>query len=135
MVAVSKTKPVELIQECLDAGQLHFGENYIQEICEKAPVMSKDIKWHFIGHLQSNKIKQLVEKVESLYMVETVDRVKIAQTLEKAWAATQRENKLNVLVQINTSNEESKSGITTVEECEEVVKYIQGRCYLFYYQP
>ncbi|KAG2379573.1 hypothetical protein C9374_006690 [Naegleria lovaniensis] len=128
LVAVSKTKPVEMLKECFDAGQEHFGENYIQEICEKAPLLPKEIKWHFIGHLQSNKVKQLVEKVESLYMVETVDRVKIAQALEKTWSNTGRDRKLNVLVQVNTSNEESKSGISTIRECEEVIRYILEQC-------
>jgi len=116
--------------ECFEAGHRHFGENYIQEICDKAPVLPKDIKWHFIGNLQSNKIKQLVEKVESLYMVETVDRVKIAQTLDKCWANAARDHKLNVLVQVNTSTEESKSGVATLQECEEVVKYILGMLWI-----
>lgn len=55
-MAVSKTKPAEALQECHDAGQRHFGENYMHEVLEKAPALPKDIKWHFIGHLQSNKV-------------------------------------------------------------------------------
>lgn len=60
LVAVSKTKPVELVQEVYDAGHRHFGENYVQELIDKAPQLPQDIKWHFIGHLQSNKAKALI---------------------------------------------------------------------------
>jgi PLP dependent protein len=60
LVAVSKTKPAAALQECYDAGQRHFGENYMHEVLEKAPALPKDIKWHFIGHLQSNKVRVYV---------------------------------------------------------------------------
>ena len=60
LIAVSKTKPVEALQYAYDAGQRDFGENYVQEIVEKAPKLPSDIAWHFIGHLQSNKVKELI---------------------------------------------------------------------------
>jgi uncharacterized pyridoxal phosphate-containing UPF0001 family protein len=60
LVAVSKTKPVDMLMEAYNEGQRHFGENYVKEIVEKVPLMPKDVRWHFIGHLQSNKAKQLV---------------------------------------------------------------------------
>merc|ERR1719231_779085 len=66
LVAVSKTKPLELLQAAYDAGQRSFGENYAQELIEKAPLMPSDVRWHFIGHLQSNKAKALVKGVPGL---------------------------------------------------------------------
>ncbi|KAJ7568571.1 hypothetical protein O6H91_01G038200 [Diphasiastrum complanatum] len=77
LVAVSKTKSVSVIKEVYDAGHRHFGENYVQELIDKAPQLSNDIQWHFIGHLQSNKAKNLVANVPNLYMVESVDSTKM----------------------------------------------------------
>lgn len=77
LVAVSKTKGPELVQEAYDAGQRVFGENYVQELVGKAPVLPTDIQWHFIGHLQSNKVKMLVEGVPNLHAIETVDSDKV----------------------------------------------------------
>jgi uncharacterized pyridoxal phosphate-containing UPF0001 family protein len=79
VVAVSKTKPVSVIQEVYDSGHRHFGENYVQELLEKAPQLPADIQWHFVGHLQSNKAKALVSGVPNLYMVESVDSLKVWQ--------------------------------------------------------
>lgn len=109
LVAVSKTKPVELLMEAYEAGQRYFGENYVQELVAKAPQLPVDVKWHFIGGLQSNKAKILVE-VPNLYMVESVDREKTASALNKAVSGVGRSEKLKVMVQVNTSGEESKSG-------------------------
>jgi uncharacterized pyridoxal phosphate-containing UPF0001 family protein len=72
LLAVSKTKPNELIEEAYSSGHRNFGENYIDELVEKSAVLPKDIKWHFIGHLQSNKVKKLVG-IQNLYLLETVD--------------------------------------------------------------
>lgn len=110
LVAVSKTKPVEAVQEAYDAGHRTFGENYVQELLDKAPQLPKDIKWHFIGHLQSNKVKALVEGVPNLSMVETVDSAKLADRLDRAVAGAGRQEPLSVAVQVNTSGEESKHG-------------------------
>lgn len=84
LVAVSKLMPVETLMLAYNENQRHFGENYVQEICEKAPQMPEDIRWHFIGGLQSNKAKMLVNSVKGLYMVESVDSPKLATTLDKA---------------------------------------------------
>ena len=112
LVAVSKLMPVETLMLAYNENQRHFGENYVQEICEKAPTMPDDIKWHFIGSLQSNKAKMLVNNVKGLYMVESVDSQKLATQLDKACEAAKRDA-LQVLVQVNTSQEEVKVAART----------------------
>ena len=87
LVAVSKTKPVELLRIAYDRGQRDFGENYVQEVVAKAPQMPADVRWHFIGHLQSNKAKDLVAAAPNLFCVHTVDSLKLAQELQKRVAA------------------------------------------------
>uniref|UniRef100_A0A1B0CUS6 Pyridoxal phosphate homeostasis protein n=2 Tax=Lutzomyia longipalpis TaxID=7200 RepID=A0A1B0CUS6_LUTLO len=121
LVAVSKTKPAELVVEAYSAGQRHFGENYVQELVEKShnPELlekCKDIKWHFIGHLQSNKVNKVLA-VPGLYMIETVDSVNLATAINKAWEKFRKEEteNLKVLVQVNTSAEDVKSGIDPKE--------------------
>jgi len=126
LVAVSKTKPPALLQVAYDADQRHFGENYVQEILGKFDELPKDIKWHFIGHLQTNKVKALL-RVPNLYMVETVDSAKLAKALDKACASLSRDDKLRVMVQVNTSGEASKSGCEP-SDCVGVVKYIVEEC-------
>ncbi|XP_059662525.1 uncharacterized protein LOC132308455 [Cornus florida] len=126
VVAVSKTKPVSLIRQVYDVGHRYFGENYVQEIIEKAPQLPDDIEWHFIGNLQSNKVKPLLTGVPNLAMVETVDDEKIANHLERAVANIGRKP-LKVLVQVNTSGEESKSGVDP-SGCVELVKHVSLGC-------
>ena len=124
LVAVSKTKPVELLRIAYDRGQRDFGENYVQEVVAKAPQMPADVRWHFIGHLQSNKAKDLVAAAPNLFCVHTVDSLKLAQELQKRVAALRPDNPLAIMVQVNTSAEESKSGCepaAVVELCAEVV--------------
>lgn len=120
LVTVSKTKPVEAILEAYSTGQRHFGENYAKELAEKGTHKlitdsCPDIKWHFIGHLQRNNINRIVN-LSGLYMVETVDNEKLAAALDKAWqtrgGTTER---LRVLVQVNTSEEDNKSGVPPAE--------------------
>ncbi|XP_034487904.1 pyridoxal phosphate homeostasis protein [Drosophila innubila] len=117
LVAVSKTKPAECIIEAYNAGQRHFGENYVQELVEKSQhpdILSKcpEIKWHLIGHLQSNKINKVL-KLPNLHMIQTVDSEKLANSLDAAWSKVQPtpSEPLRVLVQINTSEEDAKSGV------------------------
>lgn len=111
LVAVSKIKPAALIVEAYEAGQRHFGENYVNELAEKAsdPLIlekCKDIKWHFIGHLQTNKVNKLLGSPK-LFMVETVDSEKLADNLNKQWPKyRQSDERLPVMVQINTSAED-----------------------------
>lgn len=127
LVAVSKTKPVEALQEAYDAGQRVFGENYVQEMLEKAPLLPKDISWHFIGHLQSNKVKAVLEGVPNLAMVETVDTIKLADKLNTAWANTGRQPPLSVMVQVNTSGEESKYGVEPADVVP-LATHIASKC-------
>ncbi|KAH8417574.1 hypothetical protein KR222_002028 [Zaprionus bogoriensis] len=117
LVAVSKTKPAECIIEAYKAGQRHFGENYVQELEEKSQhpeilAQCPDIKWHLIGHLQSNKINKVL-KLPNLHMIQTVDDEKLATRLDAAWSKLQPTpvEPLRVLIQINTSGEDVKSGI------------------------
>src|SRR5262249_6031283 len=96
------------IQDAYSSGQRAFGENYVVELLEKAPALPADIEWHFIGHLQSNKCKQLVKGVPNLALVHSVDSIRLATALDSACKAAGR-HKLNVLIQVNTSGEQSKT--------------------------
>ncbi|XP_058095161.1 uncharacterized protein LOC131240742 [Magnolia sinica] len=126
VVAVSKTKPVSLVRQVYDAGHRCFGENYVQELVDKAPQLPADIEWHFIGHLQSNKAKSLIAAVPNLEMVESVDDEKIANHLDRAVASIGRKP-LKVLVQVNTSGEASKSGVDP-SGCVELAKHVKLGC-------
>ncbi|TYJ58003.1 YggS family pyridoxal phosphate enzyme [Cryptococcus floricola] len=109
LVAVSKLKPASDIQALYDVGFRHFGENYIQEMVDKSQVLPSDIKWHFIGALQSNKSK-LAASVENLYILETLSSHKVADLLQKSIPPS-RKTPLNVYLQVNTSGEDAKSGL------------------------
>lgn len=106
LLAVSKRMGIEKIAEAHQHGQLLFGENYVQEAGEKIEQLDKSISWHFIGHLQSNKAKQVTQLFQ---MIETVDRFKIAQALNKHAGALDKT--LDILVQVNIGRERQKSGI------------------------
>ena len=131
LVAVSKTKPLELVQAAYEAGQRVFGENYAQELVEKAEAMkdhAEDIQWHFIGSLQSNKANMLVKGVVPYgkLVIETIASLKVAKKLETAMSELEGQQKtLEVFVQINTSGEDSKSGVEpddAIELCQQIVK-------------
>ncbi|KAJ8761793.1 hypothetical protein K2173_004607 [Erythroxylum novogranatense] len=126
VVAVSKTKPVSALQQVYDAGHRCFGENYVQELVEKAPKLPEDVDWHFIGNLQSNKVKPLLAGVPNLAMVETVDDEKIANHLDRTVGILGRKP-LKVLVQVNTSGEKSKSGVEP-SGCVELAKHVAQGC-------
>ncbi|KAG5438123.1 hypothetical protein PCANB_002974 [Pneumocystis canis] len=134
LVAVSKLKSVEDIKIAYDYGQRHFGENYVQEMVEKAKLLPSDCKWHFIGGLQTNKCKTLVS-IPNLWAVESVDSCKKAFSLNKALMNLKKttnkvENnnkKLNVYVQVNTSCEEGKNGVSP-SDSEELCSYILNNC-------
>lgn len=125
-MAVSKTKSVSVIYQAYEAGHRVFGENYVQELVEKSPQLPTEIEWHFIGNLQSNKVKALLGGVPTLDMVETVDDEKIASHLDRAVANLGRKP-LKVLVQVNTSGEESKHGVEP-SECVELAKHVKLGC-------
>lgn len=110
LVPISKLKPASDIKALYDLGYRHFGENYIQELADKAEAMPKDINWHFVGALQSNKSK-LAASVTNLFVLETLSSIKVADLLEKALSNQTRSSPLNVYLQINTSSEDSKSGL------------------------
>ena len=128
LVAVSKTKPIELLQSAYDAGCRNFGENYVQELVEKAPQLPDDIHWHFIGALQSNKANMLVKAVKSATQltVETVSSMKIANKLNNA--VPDDGGKLKVFVQVNTSGEDTKSGMAPGDECVALCEHITQNC-------
>ncbi|CAN4097178.1 unnamed protein product [Withania somnifera] len=126
VVGVSKTKPISLITQVYEAGHRCFGENYVQEIIQKAPELPEDIEWHYIGHLQSNKVKQLLTAVPNLAMVHGVDNPKLANHLDRAVSNIGRQP-LKVLVQVNTSGEESKSGVDP-SNCTELAKHVKMDC-------
>ncbi len=105
LVAVSKTKPVEDIQELYDLGQRNFGENYVQELVDKEAALPKDILWHFIGHLQTNKVKYIAPFV---YLIHGVDSLKLLHEINKQ--AKKNNRVINCLLQIHIAQEETKFG-------------------------
>lgn len=120
LIAVSKTKPVEMLEEAYREGCRDFGENKVQEIMDKYEKMPGDIRWHMIGHLQRNKVKYLIGKV---YLIHSVDSLRLAEEISKE--ACKQNVTMNILVEVNVAGEESKFG-TTNEEAVELVKSIAG---------
>ena len=110
LVAVSKTKPVSMLQEAYDAGARVFGENKVQEIMDKYDQLPSDIKWHMIGHLQRNKVKYIIDKVA---MIHSVDSLRLAQTIEQE--AAKKDIVMPVLLEVNVAEEESKFGLKVDE--------------------
>lgn len=115
LIAVSKTKPVEMLKEAYEYGCRDFGENKVQELLDKYEVMPKDIRWHMIGHLQRNKVKYIVDKV---YLIHSVDSLRLAEEISKE--AEKKNVCVNILVEVNVANETSKFG-TTCEEVKQLV--------------
>jgi pyridoxal phosphate enzyme (YggS family) len=110
LVAVSKTKTAEAVTEAMQAGQLIFGENYVQELTAKAAQVSGPVEWHFIGSLQSNKVKYIAGLVA---LIHSVDRLSLAAETEKQWGKLGKT--CDILVEVNVSGEKSKAGTTTSE--------------------
>jgi len=106
LVAVSKTKSVEEIKELYDLGQKDFGENYVQELVEKQSQLPKDIRWHFIGHLQSNKVKRISTFI---YLIQSVDSLKLLQEINKQ--AEKNNRVIDCLLQMHIAQEETKFGL------------------------
>lgn len=120
LIAVSKTKPVEYIEEALKTGILDYGENKVQELCDKYDTLSKDIKWHMIGHLQRNKVKYLVGKTK---LIHSVDSLRLAEQIESDFG---KHNEIAyVLIEVNIANEDSKFGVKP-EETENLIRKISS---------
>jgi pyridoxal phosphate enzyme (YggS family) len=115
LIAVSKTKPVSVLKEAYDLGVRVFGENKVQELADKYEALPKDIRWHMIGHLQRNKVKYIIDKVE---LIHSVDSLRLAETIEKE--AARHNITANILIEVNVAKEDSKFGLMP-EELDEFV--------------
>lgn len=115
LVAVSKTKPNQMLLEAYEAGQRDFGENYVQELVDKYEQLPKDIRWHFIGHLQSNKVKYIAPFV---YLIHGVESLKLLQEINKQGLKHNRV--IKYLLQIYIAKEDTKFGLS-YEECEQLL--------------
>ncbi|MCI8599348.1 MAG: YggS family pyridoxal phosphate-dependent enzyme [Lachnospiraceae bacterium] len=118
LIAVSKTKPVSMIEELLPGGTRDFGENKVQELCEKYEQLPKDIRWHLIGHLQRNKVKYVVDKA---CLIHSVDTLRLAQTISEE--AVKRQMIVPILVEVNVAGEESKFGVSP-KDTEDLIREI-----------
>ncbi len=118
LVAVSKTKPVSDLMEAYNAGQRIFGENKVQEVTEKWEQMPKDIEWHMIGHVQSNKVKYMIPYVKLIHGVDSLKLLKEINRLGIRWRKT-----VNCLLQVHIAEEETKFGLNE-KELEEIIHYI-----------
>jgi len=121
LVAVSKTHPVQAVQEVYDLGQRVFGENKVQELMEKYPLLPKDIQWHLIGHLQTNKVKYIASFIDT---IQSVDSEKLLSEINKESGKHNR--KIKVLLQVKIAEEESKFGLDIPEARTLFEKYLNG---------
>ena len=119
LIAVSKTKPVELIREIMETGTKDFGENKVQEMCSKIEEIKEPLNWHLIGHLQRNKVKYIVDKA---CLIHSVDSLRLAEEIQKE-AVKKGVDKVPVLIEVNMAQEASKDGINA-SETEELVREI-----------
>ncbi len=119
LVAVSKTKSNDEMSEAYNLGIKDFVENYIQELTKKMDTLPKDIKWHMIGHLQTNKVKELVKR--NIYLIESVDSIKLAKEINKE--AIKNNKIINILIEVNISNDVNKTGIS-LHELETLVNQV-----------
>lgn len=118
LIAVSKTKPVEAIYKAMETGTIDFGENKVQELCQKIETISQPLHWHLIGHLQKNKVKYIVDKT---YLIHSVDSYDLAAMISKE--AIKRNVDVDILVQVNIANEETKFGLSE-EQALDTIKNI-----------
>ncbi|MDD6795269.1 MAG: YggS family pyridoxal phosphate-dependent enzyme [Clostridiaceae bacterium] len=120
LLAVSKTKPLEMLEEAYKVGVRDFGENKVQELMKKQECFHDDVRWHLIGKLQTNKVKYIVGKV---YLIHSLSSIKLLNQIEKEYG---KQNKVaNTLIQINIGREESKSGIL-LEELDSLINAVEG---------
>lgn len=120
LICVSKTKPVADIQTAYECQERNFGENKVQEMTDKYQELPKDIRWHFIGHLQRNKVKYIIDKA---YLIHSVDSLRLAEQIEAE--GVKHGVVANILIQVNVSQEETKFGLDT-EEVTDMIKTISG---------
>ncbi len=116
LVAVSKMKPLSDIESLLETGQMDYGENYVQELCEKQAHISRPVRWHMIGHLQTNKVRAVIDKV---VLIHSVDSVHLAKQIEKE--ASKRDITAQILLQVNVAHEDTKFGM----DGEQVMQMVQ----------
>ena len=110
LIAVSKTKPVSMLEEAYETGSRDFGENKVQEMMDKYEVMPKDIRWHMIGHLQRNKVKYLMGKS---YLIHSIDSMRLAEEISKQ--SVKHEVVTDILIEVNIAQEETKFGTSRSE--------------------
>lgn len=118
LIAVSKTKPVEMIEEAMQSGITVFGENKVQEILEKQSVITQPLDWHMIGHLQRNKVKQLVGRTKRIH---SVDSLRLAEQIQNDFA--KKDAVADILIEVNVAKEDTKFGVMP-EEAEELIRQI-----------
>ncbi len=118
LIAVSKTKPVSMIEEAIEAGQTVFGENKVQELCSKYEVLPKNLSWHLIGHLQRNKVKYIADKAA---LIHSVDSLRLAQTIDQEGKKHNRV--IPILIEVNVAGEDTKFGVS-VEEALPLIEEI-----------
>ena len=116
LICVSKTRQIHEIKEAYTSGARDFGENKVQELMEKYDSLEKDIRWHFIGHLQRNKVKLIVGKV---HLIHSLDSIRLLKEIEKQYGA--KDEIASVLIQVNIGEENSKSGIS-IEEMDSLIQ-------------
>lgn len=124
LIAVSKTKPISMIEEAMEAGQTIFGENKVQELCTKYEELPKNLEWHLIGHLQRNKVKYLADKVA---LIHSVDSLRLAETINHEGEKIQRV--IPILIEVNVAEEETKFGVS-VEETLPLIEEIRKLPYV-----
>jgi len=120
LIAVSKTKPVSMVREAMEAGAVDFGENKVQELCDKYGEIAGALRWHLIGHLQRNKVKYVVDKA---FMIHSVDSLRLAEEIQKE--AEKKGCQVDVLIEVNIGGEETKSGVEP-EEAAALVREVSA---------
>ena len=119
LIAVSKTKPLPLLQEAYDAGCRDFGENKVQELVDKIEAMPKDIRWHMIGHLQRNKVKYIIGKV---FLIHSVDSLRLAEEISRE--SEKKQVTTSILVEVNVAQEASKFGLLSADAVADLITQI-----------
>ena len=110
LIAVSKTKPISMIEEVMEEGIIDFGENKVQELCEKEETIKEPLNWHLIGHLQRNKVKYIIDKA---CLIHSVDSLRLAEQISEE--AKKKNTTANILIEVNIANEETKFGVSKEE--------------------